>query len=117
VADSLLPPEFADLEDFVSDWALPNEKLRQAKRINDDLQNVRGFYEAMLPRMPAVYDYLEKISHGDVARLSEPQRRLYQLGCAFIEASHPIEMRWQRTDIDDAFPLDRLGFLSPSNHR
>jgi len=117
MAQGLLPPEFADLEEFVPDWALPNEKLRQAKRIDNDLESVRGFYETMLPRMPAVYDYLEKFPHGDVMRLSEADRRLYQLGCAFIEASHPIEMRWQRTDIDDAFPLDRLCFLPPSNRR
>ncbi|MGH6991049.1 MAG: hypothetical protein ACREE3_14210, partial [Stellaceae bacterium] len=66
---------------------------------------------------PAVFDYFAAIPHGDLGRLASPQRRLYQLAAAFYEASHPIEMRWRRTDIDDAFPLDRLGFLPPSNER
>ncbi len=117
MAENPLPPEFADLEAWVAEWALPNEQQRQAKRVASDLDTVRRFYEAMLPRMPAVFDYLDKIQHGDVAQLADPTRRLYLLGCAFIEVSHPVEMKWRRTDIDDAFPLERLQFLSPSNQR
>lgn len=117
MAETALPPEFTDLEPWVADWALPNEQQRQAKRVGSDLDTVRRFYDAMLPRMPAVFAYLDQIQHGDVATLAEPTRRLYLLGCAFIEASHPIEMKWRRTDIDDAFPLDRLLFNAPSNQR
>jgi len=117
MSDPALPPEFRDLEGLVADWALPNEKQRQAKRVRSDREEVRRFYEAMLPRMPAVFDYFAKIQHGDVEQLSEESRRLFRLGAAFFEASHPIEMRWARTDIDDAFPLERLDFLPPSNQR
>jgi hypothetical protein len=116
MAEPLLPPQFADLEGLVA-WGLPTEQARQAKRVGAELEAVRVFYEAMLPRMPAVFDYLDLIPHGDVERLAEPERRLYRLAAAFIEASHPIEMKWRRTDIDDAFPLDRLKFLPPSDRR
>jgi hypothetical protein len=113
----LLPPEFVDLEPFVAAWALPTEKQRQAKRVGNDLDSVGQFYDAMLPRMAALFDYLDKIPHGNVAQLPENVLRLYRLGAAFIEASHPIEMKWRRTDIDDAFPLDRMNFLPPSDQR
>ncbi len=117
MTDRSLPPEFADLEGFVAAWALPTERQRQAKRVGDELDAVRRFYEAMLPRMPALFDYFDKIPHGDQTQLPADALRLYRLGAAFIEASHPIEMKWRRTDIDDAFPLDRFNFLPPSDRR
>jgi hypothetical protein len=117
MTERLLPPAFADLEPLVAVWALPNERARQVNRARADLETVRTFYLAMLPRMPAVFDYFERIGHGDLDRLAPPERRLFQLAAAFYEASHPVEMKWRRTDIDDAFPLERLCFLSPSDRR
>ena len=117
MADTTLPPAFADLEPFVAAWGLPTEQQRQQQRVRADLDTARRFYAAMLPRMPAVFDYFDRVPHGDLDRLAPPDRRLYQLAASFYEASHPIEMKWHRTDIDDAFPLDRLKFLSPSDRR
>jgi hypothetical protein len=116
-AERLLPSEFADLEPLAATWGLSTEQARQARRVTSELDAVRAFYETMLPRMPAVFAYFDRIPHGDLDRLSPDQRRLYQLAAAFYEASHPIEMNWRRSDIDDAFPLDRLGFLPPSSQR
>ncbi len=113
----LLPSVFADLEPFAAVWALPNEQARQVNRARADLETVRTFYLAMLPRMPAVFDYFERIGHGDLDQLAPEERCLYQLAAAFYEASHPVEMKWRRTDIDDAFPLERLRFLPPSDRR
>lgn len=112
-----LPAEFADLEPFVAEWALPTERERQVHRARCGLNEARAFYDALLPRMPAVFDYFDTIPHGDLAKLSEEQHLLYQLAASFYEAAQPIEMGWQRTDIDDAFPLERLGFLPPSSQR
>ena len=117
MTDHSLPAAFADLERFVAEWALSTERQRQHHRVEADLDTTRQFYEAILPRMGAVFEYFDRIPHADVAKLPPEDRRLYQLACAFYEASHPIEMRWRRTDIDDAFPLDRLRFLPPSDSR
>jgi hypothetical protein len=113
----LLPPAFADLEPLVAAWARPNEQARQANRVGADLETVHTFYRAMLPRMAAVFDYFERIGHGDLDRLAPEERRLFYLAASFYEASHPVEMKWRRTDIDDAFPLERLHFLPPSDRR
>ncbi len=117
MTEPLLPPAFADLEPFVAAWGLPNEQARQQHRVQSDLDTTRKFYEAMLPRMPAVFDYFDRIPHGELDTLAPEDRRLFQLAASFYEASHPIEMKWRRTDIDDAFPLDRLRFLPPSDRR
>ncbi|MCL2429070.1 MAG: hypothetical protein FWD12_07540 [Alphaproteobacteria bacterium] len=117
MSERLLPPAFADLEPLAAVWALPDERARQVHRVNAGLETVRAFYERMLPRMPAVFDHFEGIGHGDLDRLAPEEKRLYQLAASFYEASHPVEMKWQRTDIDDAFPLERLHFLPPSDRR
>jgi hypothetical protein len=117
MTERVLPSDFADLEPYVATWGLATEQQRQRQRVDSTLDADRAFYEAMLPRMPAVFAYFDRIPHGEIEQLEPADRRLFQLAAAFYEASHPVEMRWRRTDIDDAFPLERLQFLPPSDRR
>jgi hypothetical protein len=34
-----------------------------------------------------------------------------------METSHPIDLNWQRPDIDDAFPVERMEYLAPIDMR
>jgi hypothetical protein len=34
-----------------------------------------------------------------------------------MEVSHPIDMNWRTSDVDDAFPSSRFEFLPPSSVR
>ncbi len=42
----MLPKEFADLERF-SDWCLPSEPERYAKRLNSSMSEMQAFYDAI----------------------------------------------------------------------
>jgi hypothetical protein len=111
-----LPAEFAALEPF-TEWALPSERDRHRKRIAADLPTVRTFYDAMSPRMPAIIDFLDTIPVGDFDRQPAEVETLHHLALAFMEVSHPIDMNWRTTDVDDAFPTSRFEFLPPSSVR
>ena len=111
-----LPAEFAALEPF-TEWALPSERDRHRKRIAADLPTVRTFYDAMSPRMPAIIDFLDTIPVGDFDRQPAEVKTLHHLALAFMEVSHPIDMNWRTTDVDDAFPTSRFEFLPPSSVR
>jgi hypothetical protein len=110
MTDVPLPPSFADLAAFAS-FILPVERDRHRKRVTSDLATVRTFYDATFPRMEAIITYLNARRWED---MTPADRNLFVLACAFMEVSHPIELGWKTTDIEDAFPYQRLEFLSVS---
>ena len=105
-----LPDAFADLGPF-SDWILPVERDRHHKRVTSDLATARRFYDAVFARVEAILTYLNARRWED---LTPADRNLFILACAFMEVTHPIELGWKTTDIEDAFPYARLEFLSVS---
>ena len=50
-----LPPAFADLEPFTQ-WALPTEHERFAKRLASSMDELQAFYDAALPRLDDAVD-------------------------------------------------------------
>ncbi len=105
-----LPSEFGDLVTWGPDWSLDTEKERHFKRIYSDLATVRDFFDAVNPRMDAIIGYLNKLNTLDPKQLAPADRNLYYLAATCIEMSHPIDMKWRGTDIDDKFPSERLIF-------
>ena len=82
-----LPDGFAALEAFES-WALPTERERHARKSAASLGEAQAFYDAMLPILPGALDYLNGFS---LTELPEPERRLFDLCLAVIEAASAIE--------------------------
>lgn len=107
-----LPPGFDDLLPWVS-WARPSESERYTHRIATPLAEVKAFHDALLPRMDAAMACLQT-QPADTARVDEPVRRLFHLALAWFEASTPVQLHWPSSDLDDAFPADRIVYVGPS---
>jgi hypothetical protein len=106
-----LPPGFADLAPFVADWALTNEKERHRGMIDAGIDALRRFYDAMLPRYPAIVAYLNQFP---LDAMPEDAKTLFDLARTFVETAHPIDLNWRSPDIEDTFPAARLQYLRPS---
>jgi hypothetical protein len=106
-----LPAAFQDLQAFVSDWALPNEKARYHKLMHTELSDLRIFFDAMLPRASDIIALLEP---HDPDALQGELLTLYQLLATFVETAHPIELNWKNTDIEFKSDPMRLQFHGPS---
>ncbi|MEI9852688.1 MAG: hypothetical protein WDN24_19605 [Sphingomonas sp.] len=50
----------------------------------------------------------------DPPSLPPETRNLYHLALAYIEASHPIELKWKTVNPPDAFPAERIVLMAPS---
>jgi len=109
-----LPPEFADLEQWVAAWALPTEKARYFALLGRSVEELRPFYDAMLARSPQIIAYLSK---QPAAVMTGPAQVLYDLMLTFVETAHPIELKWQTTDIETPVDPARLQFHGPSAER
>ena len=59
-----LPAGFEDLEVWLH-WSLPTMAQRSARRRSSDMDDLRAFYAALLPRMGEILTYLSSLSAGD----------------------------------------------------
>jgi hypothetical protein len=91
-----LPPEFADLEPF-TDWALPTEAERYAKRLSSTMDELQAFYDAALRRLEDAARYLEQLP---LASLPDDARRLLLLCYSLINVSFPVEA-WRQPRVPD----------------
>jgi|GEM_PF-431622 len=106
-----LPSEFDDLSGFVPQWVLPSEEERFRKLHSVSLEELRAFYDVMLPRLPAIMDYLGQFKLHD---LPVPARTLFDLALTFVETSHPIDLGWGDTDFPGAYRWQAFEFRSIS---
>ena len=109
----LFPTGFEDFARW-SAWALPSERERYERRLRTPLDEVRAFHDALMPRVDDAMRLLQ-VQPADTAAIAEPVRRLFHLVLAWFEASTPVELNWRSSDLDDAFPADRIVYVGPSH--
>jgi len=97
MADTLLPPEFSDLEPFAEAWCLASEPERYAKRLASTMDEMQAFYDAIFPRAEAAIVYLETFPLDD---LPDDAYRLLQLLYSLILVSFAVEI-WRQPYIPD----------------
>ncbi|MFM9970820.1 MAG: hypothetical protein ACKVQK_20700 [Burkholderiales bacterium] len=106
-----LPAQFSDLQPFVQAWAYATEKERHDKLISSSIEELRPFYDAMLPRMDEITVYLNRFP---LDAMPASEQLLLDLAMGFMESAHPIDLHWKTTDIEDKFPAHRFKFFPPS---
>ena len=83
-----LPEPFADLEPFVA-WALATEDERNRRRRSSSMEDLRAFYDALLPRMDDVIAFLNQYP---LDAMPDDARRLLYIGLSFMEVSTAVEL-------------------------
>jgi hypothetical protein len=68
---SRLPNEFSDLEVWCEAWCLAGTAARNDRRYATPIEEIRAFYEAMLPRAEAALDYLSALQLGELDNRQE----------------------------------------------
>jgi hypothetical protein len=94
---SALPAQFAELETF-SDWALPSEKDRYAKRIASSMDELQAFYDTALSRLEDSTDYLKSVP---IDGISAEDRNLLWLFSSLVTVSFPVEV-WRQARVPDS---------------
>jgi len=104
MSDTSLPRPFRDLEEFVSEWALPTEMERNDKRRSSSMEAIVNFYNAVIPRFGEILTHLNGVGAD---AMPPEERRLCDLSLAFVEASNAVE-RFGQPDVPDAFEASRM---------
>jgi hypothetical protein len=97
----LLPAQFADLERFVDDWALPSQADRHRRRLSSSIETLRDFYGAIVGRMDEIIEYLNQYP---VENQPEDARRLFLLTMSLAEIAMAVELFKQPAVVDGFDP-------------
>jgi hypothetical protein len=85
---SLLPADFADLDSFVTVWAIAGSNARKSRRIASTPAERMSFYDVAMPRLPSALAYLDRF---DVDSLDVPQQNLMNMMLMLAHISLAVE--------------------------
>lgn len=104
-----LPDQFKDLEPFVA-WALPTMTARRDKRLASTYEDVKAYYDAMLPRIEGVLEYLNQFP---LDNMPENEQNLMNMALAFADAISCVEY-YRSTRIPKGVEHERFPLVPPS---
>lgn len=84
-----LPAQFSDLEHFVDYWDIPTSQDRWNKRAETFYNEIKEFYDAMVPRIEEATLYVEQYSLAD---MPDQAASLFRLILALMHASVAVEL-------------------------
>ncbi len=102
MVQAALPEEFEDLAPWL-DWALERERARTARRVASSMEELRAFYDAVMPRMEEIIAYLDDVPDGKDR--PEPAHRLYLITLSLVEVANLVEIYKRREVIEACDPL------------
>lgn len=90
---AVLPPEFAELENLVDEWAIEDGHARYVKRVNSSMPEIQAFYNAVFPRAEEAVAYIDKFDYSQP--LPEDVANLRNLLYSLITVSLAVEL-WRQ---------------------
>ena len=97
----VLPERFVDLEPFL-DWSVEPEFARTARKVNASMDDVRTFYDAMMPRLDEGMEYLEQYFGKS---MPAPAHRLYLLSLSLVGVAALVDLYERREVVQACDPL------------
>jgi hypothetical protein len=101
----MLPVKFETLEPFVNLWALETELQRSQTRWSASEQEYQDFYNAMMPVLDEVLEYIDQYELG---KIPDETLSLYHLALAFAEAAPHNELYECANQVPNSFTASRF---------
>ncbi|MEU8895957.1 hypothetical protein [Nocardia sp. NPDC048505] len=95
----VLPPAFADFEEFAETWCLATETERYARRMASSMPELTAFYDAFFPRLEEAIDYCDKFPLDE---LPEDALALLRLIYSLVMVAMAVEIFQQPKPVDSA---------------
>ncbi len=99
--DALLPAGFEELEPLVEYWSGEDVQTRWDRRARASMDDIRGFYNMMLPRAETALAYLQP---KPLDGLTAADSRLYRLVLSLAHAAMAVELHGQPRAAFSPFP-------------
>ncbi len=93
----------AAIEPLLDIWGLPSATQRVAKRTASSMEEIRNFYDTMLPHMEEIINYLNQFPLDDLPEKSLP---IAYAALAMCEVDNPV--RWNETELSSGFAVGKM---------
>ena len=100
-----LPKQFASLAPFVAKWALATEYERAAERRRSTPEELKAFYDAALPLLPAM---LARADKHPLGKVEGGDRQLFHMALSLAEIAPHVEFYRGDPRVPFAFEEERL---------
>ncbi len=97
-------PEISGLENHLAAWGLPTTEKRLSKRLSSNMEEVRSFYDAMLPRLPEFIEYLNQFP---LDTIPQEAHQLAWASLAMCEVDNAIN-KWHHITLDTGIDILRM---------
>ena len=81
--------DFSDLCEFISQWGLPTAHERLAKRMEASMDEIERFYQAIVPQLEAIIEFLNQFP---VDRIPREHLPLAYTALAVCEIDDPVHV-------------------------
>ncbi|MBV1951778.1 MAG: hypothetical protein KUG64_06250 [Cycloclasticus sp.] len=103
-------PDMSHMLEEINQWALPTTEERLVKRMNSSMEDIQRFYDAMLPHLGSVIDYLNQFKLADLAG---EDIKLSRAALAMCEVDNAVN-KWKKptlsTGIDPLRMVKKTAF-------
>lgn len=103
---SFLPGEFSGLESLI-EWSLPTERERNAKRLSSSMNEIKHFYDTILPRAEAILAYLDRFPLDE---MPDEERHLLHMVLSLAEVANAVEL-FKNPAVIDGFDPKRVALM------
>lgn len=100
-----LPKEFTGLDCYAEKWCLATMNERWSMRLASTKEELRNFYDAILPRMEDALEYIDQYPIGE---LSGEPRNLYDMTMSLAEIAPHVELYRGNPNVPHAFEETRF---------
>lgn len=97
-------PDLSGLEGHMAIWGLPTTEHRLSKRLSSNMDEVRSFYDAMLPRLPGVIEYLNQFPLDSIP---QEDHQLAWTALAMCEIDNATN-KWKNVVLDTGIDIRRM---------
>ena len=104
---NVLPDQFSRLEPWLDSWLLPDSAARLERRLNTPYEEIKDFYDAMLPHAPAALAYL---AERELGALEPHDERLLKLMLSLAEIGPAVEW-YEQPAVIDGFGAERFSLI------
>ncbi len=88
---------------YAHEWSLPASALRVAKRTSSSMDEINDFYEAVLPWMEEILNYLNQFPLEAIPAEAKP---VAYIALAMCEVDNPV--RWKETELSSGFDVRHM---------
>lgn len=93
----------AAIEPFLPEWGLPDGAQRVAKRASSSMEEISAFYDAMLPFMEEILNYLNQFPPDALPSGAQP---IAWAALAMCEVDNPV--RWKEAELSSGFNVRNM---------